>query len=108
VSGQTGVDPQTMQLVSSDVQEQTRQTLTNLGHVLKAAGSSFDKVVKVNVLLANIQDYHKVNEVYQTFFPKNPPARAAYQVAALPNYARVEIEMIAISSDVDHVGPSKL
>jgi hypothetical protein len=103
VSGQTGVDPQTMQLVSSDVQEQTRQTLTNLGHVLKAAGSSFDKgtgrqtdrqtdqtrpdqtdrqatdkdisidslityllVVKVNVLLANIQDYHKVNEVYQT------------------------------------------
>ncbi|XP_062506450.1 uncharacterized protein LOC134183022 [Corticium candelabrum] len=108
LSGQTGVDPETMKLVGTTVEEQTRQTLINLGHVLKAAGSSFDKVVKVNVLLADIRDYHRMNAVYQTFFPKHPPARAAYQVAALPNWARVEIEMIAVTGDVDNIGPSKL
>ncbi|CAH3110447.1 unnamed protein product [Pocillopora meandrina] len=100
VSGQLGLDPNTMDFVSDDVTEQTKQALTNMGHILEAGGSSFDKVVKTTVLLADIGDFAKVNEVYATFFTSKQPARAAYQVGNLPKYGKVEIEAVAIVGEV--------
>ncbi|KAL9980493.1 hypothetical protein ACROYT_G009093 [Oculina patagonica] len=100
VSGQLGLNPETMDFVSSDVAEQARQALVNMGHILEAGGSSFDRVVKTTVLLADINDFGKVNEVYKTFFTSKQPARAAYQVANLPKLGKVEIEAVAIVGEV--------
>ena len=69
--------------------------MENLGAVLAAAGSSFEKVVKATIFLVNLNDFAAVNEVYGKRFPKDPPARSTVQVAALPKGARVEIELIA-------------
>ncbi|CAG0904961.1 unnamed protein product, partial [Darwinula stevensoni] len=84
LSGVIGVDPDTGDLVSTDAAEQARQALANMGAVLRHAGATYKNVVKATVLLADINDFQAVNEVYKTFFPENPPARSAYQVAALP------------------------
>lgn len=95
VSGQLPINPQTGAIESDNVLEQTRQSLENAGAVLVAAGASFDDVVKVTVLLDDIEDFAQMNTVYSTFFTSNYPARAAYEVAKLPLGAKVEIEMIA-------------
>lgn len=95
-AGQLGMDPATGKLVEGGVQAQARQALANLQAVLKAAGSSLDRVVKVTVFLQDINDFKAVNEVYAQFFTKDPPARSAVQVAALPLGGLVEIEAVAI------------
>ncbi|KAJ7391121.1 hypothetical protein OS493_020152 [Desmophyllum pertusum] len=100
ISGQLGLNPETMNFVSDDVAEQAKQALTNMGHILDAGGSSFNKVVKTTVLLADINDFAKVNDVYKTFFTEKQPARAAYQVANLPKLGKVEIEAVAIVGEV--------
>ncbi|CAI8027787.1 2-iminobutanoate/2-iminopropanoate deaminase [Geodia barretti] len=89
-----------MEFPSGDTEEQTRQALTNMGAILEEAGSSFKNVVKVTVLLDDINDFTRVNDVYKTFFTDKQPARAAYQVANLPKAAKVEIEAIAIVGEV--------
>ncbi len=94
-SGQLGMDPETGELVPGGIEAETRQALTNLQHVLEAAGATLDHVVKVTVFLQDIDDFAKMNEVYSAFFRAPYPARAAVQVAALPKGARVEIEAIA-------------
>ena len=94
-SGQLPMDPRTGKFVEGGIREEARQCLENVKAVLEAAGTSLDKAVKATVFLADIKDFAAVNEVYATFFKENPPARSAYQVAALPLGARVEIEMIA-------------
>jgi len=71
-----------------------------MGHILAEAGTSYDKVIKTTVLLKNIQDFGKVNDVYATFFKEPYPARAAYECANLPKYGLVEIEAIAVVGDV--------
>merc|ERR1712036_150652 len=91
ISGQIGFVPETMEVIKGGVVPEARQALTNMGHILEAANCTFDNVVKTTVLLADINDFGAVNEVYTTFFSDNYPARAAYQVAALPRGARVEI-----------------
>ncbi|PWA32336.1 hypothetical protein CCH79_00011988 [Gambusia affinis] len=83
VSGQLGMDPASGQLVAGGVQAQTRQALVNMGEILKAAGCGYGNVVKTTVLLANMNDFVNVNDVYKQC-NTNFPARAAYQVAALP------------------------
>ncbi|KAK1173265.1 2-iminobutanoate/2-iminopropanoate deaminase isoform X1 [Acipenser oxyrinchus oxyrinchus] len=95
VSGQIGMDPVSGQLVSGGVLEEAKQALTNMGEILKSAGCDYNNVVKTTVLLADMNDFNGVNDVYKQFFKINFPARAAYQVAALPRGARVEIEAIA-------------
>ncbi|XP_003965914.2 2-iminobutanoate/2-iminopropanoate deaminase [Takifugu rubripes] len=95
ISGQLGMDPASGQLVGGGVQAQTRQALVNMGEILKAAGCGYDNVVKATVLLADMNDFNAVNDVYKQFFTANFPARAAYQVAALPRGGLVEIEAIA-------------
>ena len=95
LAGQLGMDPRTRELVPGGIGAETRQAITNCQAILEAAGYTLADVAQVQVLLADINDYAALNEVYVTFFPKDPPARAAYAVAALPRGARVEILMTA-------------
>ncbi|CAI5690806.1 2-iminobutanoate/2-iminopropanoate deaminase isoform X1 [Oreochromis niloticus] len=96
ISGQLGMDVASGKLVDGGVQAQAKQALVNIGEILKAAGCDYSNVVKTTVLLADINDFNNVNEVYKTFFSSKFPARAAYQVAALPRGGLVEIEAIAV------------
>ncbi|MCL5428983.1 MAG: RidA family protein [Chloroflexi bacterium] len=94
-SGQIGLDPKTGKLVPGGVNAEARQALENVGTLLKAAGTSFDKVVKTTLFLKNIADFTAVNEIYAQYFTAEPPARSTFQVGALPGDALVEIEVIA-------------
>ncbi|KAM3857878.1 2-iminobutanoate/2-iminopropanoate deaminase-like [Diretmus argenteus] len=96
ISGQLGLDTASGQLVAGGVQAQAKQALINMGEILKAAGCDYGNVVKTTVLLADMNDFNSVNDVYKTFFSSNFPARAAYQVAALPRGGLVEIEAVAV------------
>ena len=96
VSGQIPIDPATGAFVGDDIVSQTHQVLKNISEVLAAAGTSMDKVVKTTVLLKNMGDFATVNEIYAAYFTGEIlPARAAFEVAALPKGALVEIEAIA-------------
>jgi len=95
LSGQIPLDPATGQIVVGDSAEQTRRVMENLGAVLRAAGVSFSEVVRSTIYLVDLGQFAKVNEVYESYFPTEPPARATVQVAALPRGASVEIDMIA-------------
>jgi 2-iminobutanoate/2-iminopropanoate deaminase len=94
-AGQIPIDPKTGKMIEGDIQAQTEQVLQNIQAVLEAAGSSLANVVKCTVFLADISEFGAMNEVYGRFFTSNPPARSAFQVAALPLGARIEIEAIA-------------
>ena len=96
VSGQLPIDPATGAFAGQDIASQTRQSLTNLANILKEAGATMDNIVKTTVMLQNIADFGAMNEVYAEFFHAPYPARAAYQVACLPNNALVEIECVAV------------
>lgn len=95
VSGQLGINPATGDFVSGNVSDQARQALLNLTAILQEAGSDLSCVVKTTVYLYDMADFGTVNAVYAEFFKKDPPARAAIQVACLPKDALVEIEAIA-------------
>jgi 2-iminobutanoate/2-iminopropanoate deaminase len=96
-SGQIPLDPATGELLGAgDVKAQTHRILQNLSAVLQAAGGSLADVVKTTIFLTDLQDFALVNEVYGSYFPQSPPARATVQVSALPRGAQVEIEAIAV------------
>ncbi len=97
VSGQIPIDPATGDIVQGDIKAQTRQVLTNLKAVLKAAGSSLEKAVKTTVYITNMDEFSQVNEVYSEFFTDQPPARACVEVSRLPKGVAVEIDAIALS-----------
>jgi 2-iminobutanoate/2-iminopropanoate deaminase len=94
-SGQIPLDPKTMEVVAGDVAAQTERVLTNLRHVLEAAGAGMDTVVKTTVFLADMNDFAAMNAVYAAHFGSHRPARAAVQAAALPKGVDVEIECVA-------------
>ncbi len=96
VSGQIPVDPKTGAFAGDDIKSQTRQSLTNIQNILAEAGAGMKDVVKVTVLLKDIGDFAAMNEIYAEFFDAPYPARAAFQVAALPKGAGVEIEAVAV------------
>ena len=96
VSGQLPIDPATGAFAGNDISSQTRQSLTNMKHILEAAGTDMSAVVKTTVLLADIADFAAMNAVYAEFFAAPYPARAAFQVACLPKNALVEIECVAV------------
>ncbi|MGE5251923.1 MAG: RidA family protein [Bacteroidota bacterium] len=95
-AGQIGLDPATMELVEGDVTAQTLQVLTNIKHVLEAAGTGLNYVIKTTVFLADMGDFAAMNTIYAEFFAENPPARSTVAVAALPKGAAVEIEVVAL------------
>ena len=96
VSGQLGIDPATGNYAEGGAVAQARQSLTNISNILKEAGLSMKNVVKVTVLLADINDFAAVNEIYKDFFETPFPARSAFAVAALPKGGKIEIEAIAV------------
>ena len=97
LSGQIAIDAATNQLIEGDVVAQTHRVLGNLKAVLEAAGSSLGAVLRTTVFLKDMADFSKMNAVYAEFFPENPPARSAVQVAALPKGGSIEIEAIALA-----------
>lgn len=97
ISGQLPIDPST-QAMPEGIRAQTEQSLKNIAAILEAAGYTKDDVVKSTVLLKDIADFGAMNEVYAGFYSENPPARVAYEVAALPLGALVEIETIAVKA----------
>lgn len=96
ISGQLGINPETGNFDSNDIKIQTKQSLENIKSILEEAGYFMSDVVKTTVLLKNIADFNDMNEVYAEYFTKPYPARAAFQVAALPKDGCVEIEVVAI------------
>ena len=96
VSGQLPINPTTGEFAGADIASQTRQSLTNIKAILEANGMTMADVVKVTVLMADIAEFAAMNAVYAEFFTEPYPARAAYQVAALPKAAKIEIEAIAV------------
>jgi 2-iminobutanoate/2-iminopropanoate deaminase len=93
VAGQIPVNPKTNELELGDVKSEARLTLKNLQAVLQAAGSSLRDIVKIGVFLADLNDFAPMNEVFQEFFPENPPARTT--VAAMLPKIKIEIDCIA-------------
>lgn len=96
VSGQIPLDPKTGEFAGKTIGAQTRQALKNLKAILAAAGAGMEAVVKTTVFLQSMGDFAAMNEVYQEFFDGVFPCRAAFEVAALPKGALVEIEAIAM------------
>jgi 2-iminobutanoate/2-iminopropanoate deaminase len=94
VSGQLGLEPGG-NMVEGGISEQTEQVMKNLAAILEAAGTSLANVVKASIFLADLADFQGMNEVYGRHMGEDPPARATFQVAALPSGALVEIEVIA-------------
>ncbi len=95
-SGQIPIIPASGELQTGTIEDQTRQALQNLGAVLEAAGSSLQDVVKATVFLQDMNDFSRMNAVYQEFFKAPYPARAAIQVARLPRDVKVEVEAVAV------------
>jgi 2-iminobutanoate/2-iminopropanoate deaminase len=96
VSGQIPIDQATGDLVSGTIEEETEQVMKNLGYILEAAGSGFNKVVKCSIFIKNMGDFSKINAVYGTRFTTNPPARETVQVSELPKGVNIEISCIAL------------
>lgn len=94
ISGQIPIIPAT-DAIAEGIEEQTRQCLKNIGAILEEAGLSYNDVVKTTVLLDDINNFGAMNAVYAEFFPEMKPARACFQVVALPKGVQVEIEAIA-------------
>jgi len=101
-AGCVGIDVNTGKLVPGGIKPEAEQALKNVGAVLRAAGSDFNNVVKVTVLLADIADWPTVNEIYSKYFTDSAhyPARTAYQAGALPLGSRIEIEAVGIIGEV--------
>lgn len=95
LSGQVPLHPETGQIVSEDIKEQTKQVMKNLSAVLNACGATFNDVVKSTIFLTDLGNFTAVNEIYAEALGQVKPARSTVQVSALPKGAKVEIEMIA-------------
>ena len=102
LSGQIGLNPNSMELVEGCVKKETEQVMENLKSVLEAAEMNFDQVVKSSIFLSDMLDFGQVNEVYGSYFNnKTAPARETIAVKTLPKNVRVEISMIAIKLCLD-------
>ena len=98
-SGQIALDPETGEMKSGDIEQETRRVLQSLEAILNASGLSLGHVVKTTVYLADLSHFGKMNQVYESFFKDNKPARACVQAAALPRGALVEIDAVAWDGD---------
>jgi 2-iminobutanoate/2-iminopropanoate deaminase len=96
LAGQIAIDPATNQVKSGTIEEETKLVLDNLRAVLEAAGMTMANIVSTTVFMADLNEFPRMNAVYATYFPQNPPARATVQVARLPRDVKVEIAAIAV------------
>lgn len=96
ISGQIALDPRTGELVTDDLEAETRRVMENIKAILEEAGLTFDHVLKVSVFVSDMKEYDRVNAVYSEYFDEaNAPARELIQVAALPKSVHLEISLIA-------------
>lgn len=95
-AGQIPLDPETMKIVDGDITVQTERVMQNLGAVLAAAGSSYERVVKTTCFLADLNDFAAFNAVYGRYLGANPAPRSTVQVAKLPVGSLVEVECVAL------------
>lgn len=98
ISGQVPINPQTGKVAEGGITEQTEQVMKNIGAILQAAGYNYSDVVKSTCFLSDMANFQAMNKVYGTYYPENPPARAAFAVKELPLGVLVEIESIAVKS----------
>ena len=96
VSGQIPLDPKTGNLVTGDIREQTKRVMENGKVILAAAGCAMSDVVKSTIYLKNMGDFASVNEIYGSYFPVDPPARATVEVSRLPKDVAVVMDFIAM------------
>lgn len=94
-SGQLPIIPESGELINDDIKKATARSLENIKEILQVAGSSLDKVVKVNIFLKDMNDFSSVNEVYSEYFTTNKPARSCVEVSKLPKDGIIEIEAVA-------------
>jgi 2-iminobutanoate/2-iminopropanoate deaminase len=94
-SGQLPIEAESGKLEAADIKKAAEISINNCKAILEAGGASLKNVVKTTVFLTDLNDFTSVNEVYERYFPQNPPARSCFQVAALPKGAKIEIEMTA-------------
>ena len=96
MSGQIPLDPKTMQIVDGGIDAQARQVFANLRAVALAAGATLNDIVKLTILMTDLSEFAQVNEIMAAHFDAPYPARATYQVAALPRGARIEVEAVLV------------
>jgi reactive intermediate/imine deaminase len=101
MSGQIPLDPHTMQIVEGGIDAQAHQVFRNLAAVAAAAGASLNDIVKLSILLVDLGEFTQVNEIMASYMQAPYPARATYQVAALPRGARIEIEATLVLPSAD-------
>lgn len=94
-SGQLPIIPESGELINDDIKKATARSLENIKEILQVAGSSLDKVVKVNIFLKDMNEFSSVNEVYSKYFTTNKPARSCVEVSKLPKDGIIEIEAVA-------------
>ena len=99
ISGQIAINPESGELVTSTIEDETHQVMKNLKAVLTNAGLGFEDVVKCSVFVKNMQNYSRINAVYGSYFNEDTaPARELVEVSALPKYVNVEVSAIAYKS----------
>ena len=96
ISGQIAIERSSGNIISSDIESETRQVMVNLEKILKAAGFDFSNVVKSSIFLKDMNNFPKVNAIYGEYFKTNPPARETVEVSRLPKDVNVEISCIAV------------
>ncbi len=96
VSGQIALDPETGDLITHEIEEETHRVMRNLAAILEAAGMGFENVVKCSIFVSDMGNFQRINEVYGQYFTENPPARETVEVSRLPKAVNVEISCIAI------------
>lgn len=97
-SGQIAIERSSGKLITENIEDETNQVMTNLAHVLKAGGFSFNDVVKCTIFLKDMNNFPKVNAIYGQYFTETPPARETVEVSRLPKDVNVEISCIAVKS----------
>jgi len=95
LSGQIGIDPKTNELVKGGIEKETEQIFENIINILKTLNANLDNILKVNIYLKNLEDFPKVNEIYQNYFKENFPARTTVGGVSLPKNALIEVDVIA-------------
>ena len=98
VSGQIPIDPQTNKLIEKDIKKQTRQVFKNIEQILATEGLCLKDIVKISAFLLNIDDFKDMNDVFQEFFPDNPPARTTTTVKTFPQDVLIEIDAIVFKN----------
>ena len=94
-SGQISLDPNSMELITGNIEVETERVLKNIEAILNADGLKLNNIIKTTVYLTDLSEFGRMNQIYEKFFVETKPARACVQVAALPKGAKVEIDAIA-------------